>query len=262
MFIHFSGKFLGWHRYYTWAYEQALRTECGYTGTQPYWDWAQTAVTGLENSPLFDGSATSLSGNGAYIPGNELGNISIPTAPGSDLPPVYLPTARGVSVNLGPVLLPLPNGTVVSTGSGFAPNPRCLKRDLTSSINRAFANASSIATTILSNPTIASFQTALQGVPGSGNIGVHGGGHYALGGDPGRDFYVSPGDPAFYAHHAMIDRVWWIWQNVHSEIAFGVEGIAGTNTFLNVPPSENTTLETPLDLGWAWDGVLHVWWVV
>jgi len=30
-----QGNFLSWHRYYTWAYEQALRNECGYNGTQP-----------------------------------------------------------------------------------------------------------------------------------------------------------------------------------------------------------------------------------
>jgi hypothetical protein len=35
MTIHYSGTFLSWHRYYTWLYEEALRTECGYTGTQP-----------------------------------------------------------------------------------------------------------------------------------------------------------------------------------------------------------------------------------
>lgn len=33
--IHYTGNFLSWHRYYTWVYEEALRTECGYTGTQP-----------------------------------------------------------------------------------------------------------------------------------------------------------------------------------------------------------------------------------
>ncbi len=27
--------FLPWHRYYIWHYENALRTECGYTGYQP-----------------------------------------------------------------------------------------------------------------------------------------------------------------------------------------------------------------------------------
>lgn len=27
-----------------------------------------------------------------------------------------------------------------------------------------------------------------------------------------QDVFTSPGDPVFYLHHAMIDRVWWIWQ--------------------------------------------------
>lgn len=27
-----------------------------------------------------------------------------------------------------------------------------------------------------------------------------------------QDVFTSPGDPAFFIHHAMIDRVWWIWQ--------------------------------------------------
>lgn len=33
--IHGTGNFLGWHRYFVHAYEQALRNECGYTGYQP-----------------------------------------------------------------------------------------------------------------------------------------------------------------------------------------------------------------------------------
>lgn len=30
--VHFSGSFLLFHRYFVWAYEDALRNECGYTG--------------------------------------------------------------------------------------------------------------------------------------------------------------------------------------------------------------------------------------
>lgn len=30
-----QANFLGWHRYYVWAYEKALREECGYQGYQP-----------------------------------------------------------------------------------------------------------------------------------------------------------------------------------------------------------------------------------
>ncbi|KMU76698.1 hypothetical protein CISG_05841 [Coccidioides immitis RMSCC 3703] len=87
----------------------------------------------------------------------------------------------------------------------------------------------------------------MQGIPGSGSIGVHGGGHYAMGGDPGRDVFVSPGDPAFFFHHAMIDRVWWIWQNL--DLKNRQNAIHGTGTFLNDPPSPDTTLDTMVDLG-------------
>ena len=33
--IHGTGNFLTWHRYFTFVYEQALKNECGYKGTQP-----------------------------------------------------------------------------------------------------------------------------------------------------------------------------------------------------------------------------------
>jgi tyrosinase len=35
--IHGTANFLTWHRYYTWAFEQMLRKECGYKGYQPYY---------------------------------------------------------------------------------------------------------------------------------------------------------------------------------------------------------------------------------
>ncbi|CAI4215531.1 unnamed protein product [Parascedosporium putredinis] len=62
--IHGTGNFLVWHRYYVWAWENVMRTECGYEGTQPYWDYGRWAEDPL-SSPLFDGSETSLGGNGA-----------------------------------------------------------------------------------------------------------------------------------------------------------------------------------------------------
>jgi tyrosinase len=40
--------FLPWHRYYIWHYENALRTECNYTGYQPasnYREQLQDALT-------------------------------------------------------------------------------------------------------------------------------------------------------------------------------------------------------------------------
>lgn len=72
-----------------------------------------------------------------------------------------------------------------------------------------------------------------------------------MGGDPGRDLYVSPGDPLFYLHHGMIDRTWWIWQQLDKRTRQSEKGISGTGTFLDSPPSANTTLDTVIDLGYA-----------
>jgi tyrosinase len=46
----------------------------------------------------------------------------------------------------------------------------------------------------------------------NGTIGVHGGGHYAIGGYPASDVFFSPNEPVFFLHHGNIDRVYWIWQ--------------------------------------------------
>ncbi|KAK7744004.1 hypothetical protein SLS62_010365 [Diatrype stigma] len=284
--IHYTGNFLSWHRYFVWLYEQALREECGYQGTQPYWDWATTAEYGLANSSLFDGSDLSMSGDGAFIPNQ--GNITLlvttsNSSSSSDPAPIYLPPGTGggcvtsgpfanMSVNLGPAGLSVPGGggaTVANPAGAFAHNPRCLKRSLTDGANGGFANASSVLAVVAAPRDVYAFQMQMQGAPGSGDLGVHGGGHYALGGDPGRDAYVSPGDPAFYLHHAMIDRTWWMWQMgaaaSSGEGGVGGEGgtttvearlrgpraLMGTNTFLDDPPSANTTYEDYVGYGWA-----------
>jgi tyrosinase len=36
--VHGSGKFLPWHRYYVWTFEQILRDECGFDRAFPWWD--------------------------------------------------------------------------------------------------------------------------------------------------------------------------------------------------------------------------------
>lgn len=90
MEIHYTGTFLAWHRYFTWQYEQALKNECGYKGTQPYWDWAKTAASGLEKSAMLDGSASSMSGNGKFIPGQ--GQVVIA---GRGEPYIYIPAGTG-----------------------------------------------------------------------------------------------------------------------------------------------------------------------
>lgn len=154
-------------------------------------------------------------------------------------------------VNLGPVSLGLIDGTTEANGDGYSHNPRCLKRDLTNYSNQKWADAPAITSLILKNQDMWNFEMTMQGWPGTQDIGVHGGGHYSIGGDPGRDFFVSPGDPLFYLHHGMIDRTWWIWQQLDKKTRTSGEGISGTGTFLNAPPSANTTLDTVIDLGYA-----------
>lgn len=131
---------------------------------------------------MLDGSDYSMSGNGEFIPGR--GNVILG---GNGLPEIPIPAGSGggcvqsgpfkdMSVNLGPVSLGLTNGSTVSNGDGLSYNPRCLKRDLTDYTNKRWANASSVVSLILGNKNVYDFQMEMQGVPGSGNIGVHGGG--------------------------------------------------------------------------------------
>ncbi|KAH6679838.1 hypothetical protein F5X68DRAFT_172828 [Plectosphaerella plurivora] len=256
--IHYTANFLTWHRYFTWAYETALREECGYTGAQPYWNWGITALTGTAKSPIFDGSETSMSGDGAPV-ADKADQIILGASQG--LEPLYLPVGNGggcvtsgpfknMTVNLGPAALDIPGGLVDANPAGpLAYNPRCLKRDLTDAVNREYSNTVEILKNILQPKNVNDFQLQMQGAPGSGSIGIHGGGHYTLGGDPGRDVFVSPGDPVFYLHHSMIDRVWWMWQMLKpSERAASEKAIAGTRTFLNQPPSPDGTLDDLIDL--------------
>jgi tyrosinase len=122
--------------------------------------------------------------------------------------------------------------------SPLAHNPRCAKRDLTS-----YASSNWLTLTNLWNVTlgpasrsIGLFQNELQGRFTDGFLGLHAAGHFAIGGDAG-DIFSSPVDPVFFLHHAMVDRVWWLWQALHLHIA---DTVAGTITLNNNPPSRNT----------------------
>ncbi|KAF1933362.1 Di-copper centre-containing protein [Didymella exigua CBS 183.55] len=88
--IHVTGNFLTWHRSFTWSYEQTLRNECGYRGSQPYYSYSRWTKDPTK-SPLLDGSDTSISGQGAPgcknqtltgIPLNTQPLIKIPHGPG------------------------------------------------------------------------------------------------------------------------------------------------------------------------------------
>lgn len=91
-----------------------------------------------------------------------------------------------MTVNLGPV-----SAAYVSAGikpqkdkSGLGYNPRCLRRDVTQSTLRRANTVEDVMTLIQNNKDIGIFQDVMQGLTPVRALGVHGGGHYTMGGDP------------------------------------------------------------------------------
>lgn len=162
-----------------------------------------------------------------------------------------------MTVNLGPDGLIVYDGVTLSSTDLFAYHPRCLKRDFTDYALQRYANESSVLTLLRDMENIWDFETLMQGRQGVPELGVHGGGHYAMGGDPGRDVYVSPGEPLFWSHHANIDRVWWMWQMLDPETRVGnvSTAISGALTLNDLyAPHGNGTLTDLQNVGFVQDG--------
>lgn len=124
-------------------------------------------------------------------------------------------------------------------------NPRCQRRDLTTAASMSTFTAANLLniTVGAESKTVGHFQDELQGPYGT--LRLHGAGHYSMGGD-GSDVFTSLNDPAFYQHHAMVDRVYWMWQILHPKEANKVNG---TITFRNNPPSREGTVDDLLNMG-------------
>ncbi|RYP72371.1 hypothetical protein DL770_007978 [Monosporascus sp. CRB-9-2] len=235
--IHVTGNFLSWHRHYIWSYEKALRDECGYTGYLP---------DDLRKSPVFDGSETSMGSDGMFLAHNGStggGGIHIPSGLGGGC--IESGPFANMTANLGPVQ-PLQDGMIgVGVANKLRYNPHCVSRDLSSWLaTRIYTEEAFLNLTIRETAKdIAGFQTRLES--GSGVFpGVHSGGHQTLSGS-NSDLYSGVVDPAFYLHHSMVDRVWWLWQALHLDQA---KTISGTITFGNRPSSRNATLDDPIEL--------------
>ncbi|TGJ80953.1 hypothetical protein E0Z10_g7820 [Xylaria hypoxylon] len=243
---HNTGNFFAWHRYHLWAYEKALRDECGYKGYQPYWNWFSHRDNLLE-SPLFDGSSTSMGGDGEFFRHNGSlvagGSLWIPSGKGGGC--VKSGPFKGMQVHIGPTM-PDMDGFVPVGGGSNDYNPHCLRRDITSYVTKTWATTANLLNVTIgaASTTIRDFQLEIEGNSIPENIGFHLMGHSALAAD-GADLYTSPNDPVFYFHHTMVDRIWWLWQVLHPEEA---RKLSGTITMYNTPPSRNATLDDPLDM--------------
>lgn len=142
--------------------------------------------------------------------------------------------------------MPAMQGYTPIAPSQYAYNPRCLKRDLTSYATKNWMTADNLLNITVGDASgsVSNFQDELQGRFGNGFLGMHSAGHFAAGGDAS-DFFTSTNDPSFFLHHAMVDKLYWIWQSLHLEKA---SQIGGTITMFNQPPSRDAVSSDPLEM--------------
>jgi len=196
-----------------------------------------------------------MSGNGVYAGHNCTNGIaSTDNPPLNCIPPgqgggcVNTGPFKNYTVNIAPVFPSLSVPELNVTKPFLSYYPRCMRRDITSWPSSRWSRDVDSYNLITQNSDIYWFQTMMQGNKFiDGFFGVHTAGHYTFGGDPGGDFFASPGDPNFWLHHAQIDRTWWIWQN--QDISKREKAVSGTLTIWDQPPSRNGTLDDWLDMG-------------
>ncbi|KAF9645987.1 Di-copper centre-containing protein [Thelephora ganbajun] len=210
--IHFTGQFLPWHRSFVHRFERALREECGFIGTQPYWDWTKDADD-FYNSPIFDPDPRT--GLGGW--GDPSADFQITTgAFASDFVrryPVPHPVRR--------------NYTVISSIGGLGDGAPPITQPL-----NTFFTPERINAMVDGFPgDFLGFQALFEGGDGS-----HGAIHQIVGGDlvgmcplaagPNckRGPKWTPNDPLFYLHHAMVDKLWYDWQRRHPENFWSFHG--------------------------------------
>ncbi|KAL4917021.1 hypothetical protein BDW62DRAFT_218367 [Aspergillus aurantiobrunneus] len=252
--IHRNGVLLPWHRHYLYLWETALRDECGYNGTVPYWDWTQNSD--LLTNPIFNTAqdpaiSLTLSGDGAY---NETAlALTTPTDP--PLPPgngggcVLTGPFADWPVNMGPFSADQVYPYAPPPENAFAYHPHCLQRNLQSAVVQYFNNET-VVDALLTAPAMDAFLDLLD--RRDGGLGAHGAGHNAVG-PVMQDVFASPQDPVFMLHHGMIDRVWADWQRP-AGFDGGVDGarltaLNGTGVFLNPPDAPLVTLDTVIEFG-------------
>ncbi|CZT19101.1 related to tyrosinase [Ramularia collo-cygni] len=210
--IHDTADFFAWHRGFTHFLEQDLRDLCAYTGVMPYWNWAEDADA-PQNSSLFSGDAFSLGSNGKFVPGRAntwLAQQDIVYPPGTGGGCVQTGPFHDYTVNLGPLASP----NTQNVASNYQHNPRCLSRDINPFFSKLYNTYQNVTELLLNSIYMEDFQDLSQGYKSATNkFGVHGGGHWQIGGSMG-DFFSSPSDPIFYLHHAQVDKIWTIWQNL------------------------------------------------
>ena len=145
--------------------------------------------------------------------------LTVPVAPGTGGGCVDKGPFKDHTLNLGPVALANP-----ASDGGLGYNPRCLVRDLHPEWSQ-LTRPSEIVRVFEKCDDLACFGNDAEG-PG----GFHTAGHFIIGGIA-MDPWASPQDPMFWLHHAMVDRMWSLWQGLKPEER--VRQVYGTQTAFN-----------------------------
>lgn len=210
--IHFVANFLPWHRWYVQLHEDLLRTECGFTGTQPYWDWSIDAdAKDMPNSPLFD-PVTAFGGNGKNTGSDE---------PGFQRCVVDGPFANtNLTLGMGWPNLNDPGNRLhcftraFNGGEGNDENGDLIIGDM-----QAGAYNSKVMDTIYAFEKFSEMANMLEGLPHAQSLSFltlltlayleytnTSAVHSVIFGDMGPA--TSPNEPLFFLHHGNIDRAW------------------------------------------------------
>ena len=211
-----------------------------------YWNWVLDAYT-LFDSPTLNGNATSLSGNGAFkeneVPScNSQNTECLPRGTGDGC--VVSGPFANFQVHLAPINASLAQSYARPPPYAFDYKPHCLTRSLNPFIMAVFNN-DTIGDRLLKARNITEFLRIME-PSGFDDMGAHGGGHHSIGGDM-QNLFISPQDPMFMLHHAMIDRIWGIWQQ--QDPPNRRNALNGTTIIYDPPDAPLVTLDTVMEFG-------------
>ncbi|RPA77868.1 Di-copper centre-containing protein [Ascobolus immersus RN42] len=255
--VHGDGWFLPFHRLQMKAHETLLREECGYKGTQPYWD--ETIDAGnFSKSIVFDpvlGFGGDGSGPEYCIQDGPFASYQLNTGPGYK----NIPHCIWRQMN-----------DFLSSGSSQASIDRCMTLTTYADAWPCFENGI-MPGDPKTGPPPQFFDSFFPpwpplppsagppvGAPAPGNGTLagpppspHNAGHIGVGGEMANPI-SSPGDPLFYLHHTYLDRIWWQWQK--KDLKKRLVDIAGYTSNFPPKPEEpgqgwvNATLDDTLDM--------------
>jgi tyrosinase len=134
--------------------------------------------------------------------------------------------------------------------NAFAYTPRCLTRNLNSFMSQSFTSQKDVDR-LLSSPNITALQHNIDvsvwpTLSEAGIMGPHAAAHMQLG-RAMDDFWTAPQEPTFMLHHAMVDRIWTLWQEQDPKNR--QYALNGTSTIMNAPTTPEVHLDTELTWG-------------